>query len=190
MSATKNSSVSLIQQFKKESTKSSASATPIDLNSNRECVTFVWLDLRRESTGAFLGTLRAINDCVRTYTDISTCLDSIRSSHETIFLISSSSNVEFLATIHQCINVEAIFVLDPDTNTIRGEFPKLIGIFTQQEELYRVLRVTLDNFEQFQLERFTFETNKIFLWWQLWKEDVSCFFIGNLNILFSFSDNK
>lgn len=176
MSATNNSHTSLMQQSKKELTTASTSATPIDLNSNRECVTFVWLDLRRESTGTFISTLRSINDCVRTYTDMSTCLDSIRSSHEIIFFISSSSNVEFLATIHQCITVEAIFVLDPDTNTIRREFPKLIGIFIQQEELIRVLKETLDTFEQIQLERFTFETNKIFLWWQLWKENVSYFY--------------
>jgi len=162
----------------------SADSTSTDLNTNRECVTFVWLDLRRESVGLFVGALRAINDCVRTYTDMSICLDSIRSSHETIFFISSTSNAEFLATIHQCINVEAMFVLDPNNNSVRGDFPKLFGIFNQQEELLRVLKETFDTFEQTQLERFTFETDKLFLWWQLWKEIVSFFFTGNL-LLFS-----
>ncbi|CAF0758933.1 unnamed protein product [Adineta steineri] len=148
-------------------------STSTDLNSNRECVTFVWLDLRRESAGLFVNALRSINDCVRTYTDISVCLDSIQSSHETIFFISSTSNTEFLSTIHQCINVEAMFVLDPNMNTTRGDLPKLFGIFNQQEELLRVLKETFDTFEQTQLERFTFETDQSFLWWQLWKEVIT-----------------
>ncbi|CAF0983561.1 unnamed protein product [Rotaria sordida] len=180
MSSMSNSNVARMQQSKsvtplqKESTAISACATQIiDRNINRECVTFVWLDLRRDSTGTFIGTLRAINDCVRTFTDISTCLDYIKSSHEKIFFISSSSNNELLATIHQCIAVEAIFVLDPDTNNVRGDFPKLIDIFIQQEELLRALKITLDTFEHIQLERFTFETDKLFIWWQLWKEVIT-----------------
>ncbi|CAF0930238.1 unnamed protein product [Adineta steineri] len=155
------------------STVTTAGTASGDLNSNHECVTFVWLDLRRETTGTFIGALRSINDCVQTYTDMSTCLDSIRSSNEIIFFISSTSNAEFLAELHDCVNVEAIFILDPDMNTIRGEFPKITGIFNQQEELLRVLRVTLDTFEQLQLEKFTFETDKMFLWWQLWKESIT-----------------
>ncbi|CAF2514937.1 unnamed protein product [Rotaria sp. Silwood2] len=179
MSSLSNSSVALTQQsvsvtqLQKESTTISACASSINQTVNHECITFVWLDLRRDPTGTFVGTLRAINDCVRTFTDVSACLDFIKSSHEKIFFISSSSNGELLATVHLCIAVEAIFVLDPDTNSVRGDFPKLIDILTQQEELLRVLRITLDTFEHIQLERFVFETDKMFIWWQLWKEEIT-----------------
>ncbi|CAF3517031.1 unnamed protein product [Rotaria socialis] len=156
-----------------ESTMTSTCATQSDENINRECVTFVWLDLRRDSIGNFIGTLRGINDCVRTFTDVSTCLDYIKTSQEKIFFVSSSSNVELLNTVNACIAVEAIFVLDPDTNSIRAEFSKLINIFTQQEELIRVLKTTLNTFEQIQLEKFSFETDKMFLWWHLWKEEIT-----------------
>jgi hypothetical protein len=140
-------------------------------------VIFVWLDLRRESNATFVGALRVINDCVLTYVDKASCVESIRSTHQTIFFISSSSDVELLSDIHQCPTVEAIAILDPEPGVIRGDFPKLIGTFTQQEELLRVLRETLDAFEQIQLETFTVETDKFFLWWQLWKEDVSCYMV-------------
>ena len=156
------------------------SVTEIDSSVNRECVTLVWLDLGRETTGTFIGALRSINDCVRTYTETSACLDSIKSAREKIFFISSSSSSELLAIVHQCVAVEAIFVLDPDANGVRGDFPKLIDIFTQQEELLRGLRTTLDTFEHIQLEAFVFETDKVFLWWQLWKEEVNCFLSQNL----------
>ncbi|CAF3502135.1 unnamed protein product [Rotaria sp. Silwood1] len=179
MNSASNSNVVVTQKstsatpLKKESTTIGACTTEIDLNINRECITFVWLDLRRDSTGTFIGTLRAINDCVRTFTDASACLDFIKCSHEKIFFISSSSNTELIATVHLCTAVEAIFVLDPETNSVRGDFPKLIDIFTQQEELLRVLRITLDTFEQIQLERFAFETDKVFIWWQLWKVEIT-----------------
>ena len=181
MSSTKDSSATVMQQStsmtssKKGSAMASASTTQIDPNVNCECVTFVWLDHRRDSTGSFVGALRAINDHVRMFTETPTCLDLIKSSNEKIFFISSSSNSEFLATVNLCEAVEAIFVFDPDTSSIRGDFPKLVNIFTQQEELLRALRTTLDAFEHLQLEAFAFETDKVFLWWQIWKEEVSFF---------------
>ncbi|CAF1277038.1 unnamed protein product [Rotaria magnacalcarata] len=162
-----------VTRLSDESTMTNTCATQSDQNINRECVTFVWLDLRRDSIGNFLGTLRGINDCVRTFTDVSTCLDYIKTSQEKIFFVSSSSNVELLNTVNVCIAVEAIFVLDPDTNSIRAEFSKLTNIFTQQEELIRVLKATLNTFEQIQLEKFSFETDKMFLWWQLWREEIA-----------------
>lgn len=172
-----------VTPLSRQSTMTSTCVTQTDQNINRECVTFVWLDLRRDSIGNFIGTLRAINDCVRTFTDVSTCLDYIKTSQEKMFFISSSSNAELLNTVNLCISVEAIFVLDPDTNNIRGDFSKLINIFTQQEELFRVLKTTLNTFERIQLEKFSFETDKIFLWWQLWKEEVSYY---HKSILVSF----
>ena len=57
--------------------------------------------------------------------------------------------------------------------SIKGDFPKLFGIFNQQEELFRILKEVFDTFEQIQLEEFAFEEDKIFLWSQLWKEEVS-----------------
>ena len=75
--------------------------------------------------------------------------------------------------MHNLAAVEAIFVLDPNIESIKGNFPKLHGIFTQQEELLRVVKETLDNFEQLQLESFAFEEDKIFLWSQLWRQEVS-----------------
>ena len=143
-----------------------------DSNVNRECVTLLWLDVRRDTGASFLAALRAINDCLRIYTETSACLEWIKSAEEKIFFISSSSSNEVLGTAHQYAHVEAIFVLDADANGVRGDFPKLIDIFKQQEELLRVLRITMETFERIQLEAFAFATDKIFLWWQLWKEQV------------------
>ncbi|CAF4676523.1 unnamed protein product, partial [Rotaria magnacalcarata] len=68
--------------------------------------------------------------------------------------------------------VEAIFILNQNGDNIKGDFPKLFGIFTQQEELFRMLKEVYNTFEEVQLEEFTFEQDLVFLWSQLWKEDV------------------
>jgi hypothetical protein len=169
--------------------------SPTELNVNVECVHFVWLDVRRESSGTLAGALRAINDCLRTYIDMNSCLQAIRANKNKIFVISSAINDEGLNVIHTCDNVEAILILDPSSNTCRTDLPKLIGTFTQQEELLRIVRATLDRFEQIQLESFSFETDKRYLWWQLWKDEVSCShvrcrFIYNRYVLFEIVSHR
>lgn len=143
-----------------------------DRSMNLECITIALLDIRRELTSVFVGALRAINDYVRTFTETAPFLDYLQLSHERIFVVLTSNSEEFLSTIHACSSIEAIFILDSNGTSLRGDLPKVIGIYTQQEELVRTVRITLETFEQVQLEIFSFEADKIFLWWQLWKEEV------------------
>lgn len=138
-----------------------------------ECVTLVWFDPQGQSNINLIGSLRVINDSVQVFTDSSTCLDMIQSSMEKIFFISSSNNNELISMVHACGAVEAIFILTGNGENVKGDFPKLFGVFNQQEELLRVLKEIFDLFEQVQLEDFHFEAEKVFLWSQLWKEDVS-----------------
>ena len=139
---------------------------------NHESVVFVWFDPQEQSILHLVRPLRAINDNVQTFPTSSSCFDAIRSSKEKIFFITSSSNSELIATVHHFTAVEGIFILDPNVDSIKGDFPKLFGIFPQQEELFRVLKETFDVFEQIQLEAVAFEQDKEFLWSQLWKEEV------------------
>lgn len=155
-----------------------SSAAPGDINTNHECVALIWLDLRRDSAGSMLAALRAINDNVRICMDTSSCLDSLRSSDEKVFFISSSADERLIGTAHLCDAVQAIFVLDPDAAAVQGDFPKLIGLFTQQEELIRALKTVTTTFEQIQLEVFAFASDKAFLWWQLWRTEVSVCFLS------------
>jgi hypothetical protein len=138
-----------------------------------ESVVFIWFDPQEQSNINLVGPLRAINDNVQAFTDTSTCFDAIRSLKEKIFFICSSSNNELITSVHQFPAVEAIFILDPNAENIKGDFPKLFGIINQQEELFRVLKEVFDVFEQIQLEEFVFEQDKVFLWSQLWKEEVN-----------------
>jgi hypothetical protein len=151
-----------------------SNARRIDItDENHDSVVFVWFDSQEQSNINLVGPLRAINDSVQAFTDLSSCCEAIRSSKEQIFFISSSSNIELVTTVHDFAVVEAIFILNPNIENIRGFFPKLFGIFSQQEELFRVVKEIYDAFEQIQLEVFVFEEDKVFLWSQLWKEEVS-----------------
>jgi hypothetical protein len=140
---------------------------------NHESVIFVWFDPQDQSTLNLVGPLRAINDNVQAFTASSSCFDVIQSSKDKIFFITSSSNIELITIVHSFTAVEGIFIIDPNVNSIKGDFPKLFGIFSQQEELFRVLKETFDIFEQIQLETVAFEQDKDFLWSQLWKEKVN-----------------
>lgn len=138
-----------------------------------ECVTLVWFDPHGQSNINLIGALRSINDSIEVFTEWATCFDMIKSSEEKIFFISSTNNHELISLAHACSGVEAIFILAANAENVKGDFPKLFGVFNQQEELLRVLKETFDLFEQVQLEDFHFEAEKVFLWSQLWKEDVS-----------------
>ncbi|CAF4640957.1 unnamed protein product [Rotaria sp. Silwood2] len=146
---------------------------PLSTQVNRESIIFIWLHLQSQSTPKFISSLRAINDNVRTYTDASTCLEALQDSKDKIFLISSSANEKLIATVDNMHSIEAIFVFDRDANSVNGQYHKFLGVFTQQEELLQMLKKTLDRFQQIQLETFVFEEDKIFLWLQLWKEEVT-----------------
>jgi len=140
---------------------------------NHESVVFIWFDPQEQSTLNLFGPLRAINDNVQPFANSSSCFKAIKSSTDKIFFITSSSNSKLINTVHNFAAVEAIFILDPNIESIKGDFPKLCGIFNQQEELFRVLKEVMDVFEQIQLEVFAFEQDKVFLWSQIWKEKVS-----------------
>jgi hypothetical protein len=142
------------------------------LDENHENVIFIWFDPQAQSNLNLVGPLRAINNSVQAFTDSSTCFDTIRSSKEKIFFICSLSNDELITAVHDFSAVEAIFIFGSNAENIKGDYPKLFGIFNQQEELFRVLKDVLDVFEQIQFEEFAFEEEKVFLWSQLWKEQV------------------
>ncbi|CAF0911025.1 unnamed protein product [Rotaria sp. Silwood1] len=137
-----------------------------------ESVVFIWFDPHQLLNIHLIGPLRVINAGVQTFTEPLTCFDTIRSSKEKIFFISSSCNNELIATVHDFNAVEGIFIFDPNGENIKGDFPKLFGIFNQQEELLRILKEVLNTFEEIQLEEFAFEQDDVFLWSQLWKEDL------------------
>lgn len=139
---------------------------------NHESVVFLWFDPEAKPIVYFGGALRAINDNLVIFSDINTCLNTIKLSQQKIFFITSSSSTDLLTTLQKLPAVESIFILDPNISNVKGDYPKLCGIFTQQEELFRVLKEMLDLYEQIQLEEFAFEEDKEFLWSQLWKRDV------------------
>lgn len=139
---------------------------------NFESVIFIWLDTHEYSNINILGPLRTINDSAKAFNDISNCLDTLRISKQKVFFICSSINNELMVAVHSFNAVEAIFILDPNGDPIKGDFPKLFGIFKQQEELFRALKEVYSVFEEVQLEEFVFEQDPAFLWSQLWKDDV------------------
>lgn len=142
---------------------------------NYETVVFIWFDPQENSSTNLIGPLRMINDNVKTFSDSLTCFDSLKTSQQKIFFISTSTNNELIATVHSFIAVEAIFILNQNGDNIKGDFPKLFGIFNQQEELFRMLKEVYNVFGEVQLEEFSFEQDLVFLWSQLWKEDVSTY---------------
>lgn len=152
----------------------SVDSRPVQITqANHESIVFIWFDPEGKPIVYFGGALRAINDNLVIFSETTPCLNTIKLSQQKIFFITSSSSTDLLTTLQKLPAVEAIFILDPNISNVKGDFPKLCGIFTQQEELFRVLKEMLDLYEQIQLEEFVFEEEKEFLWSQLWKREVS-----------------
>lgn len=139
---------------------------------NYESVVFVWLDPQDQSALNLVGQFRVINDQTKVFPNSTSCIKAIKYSKEKIFFITSYIDIELITTVHNLSAVEAIFIFASNVESIKGNFPKLCGIFSQSEELFRALKETLDVFEQIQLESFAFQEDKTFLWSQLWKEEV------------------
>ncbi|CAF2066721.1 unnamed protein product [Rotaria magnacalcarata] len=136
-----------------------------------EHILFIYFDLQPSSNRDFVGPLRAINDYVQIYTDYATCLDFLNSSNEKIFFISSSGDKQFIKEVHDCRAIEAVFILDSNIKIDKNRFPKLFGVYVHPERLLAALRNAYEWFEQTQMNFFSFEHEKIFLWSQLWKEE-------------------
>lgn len=142
------------------------------LDENHENIIFVWFDPHAQSNLNIIGLLRAINNTVQAFNDSSTCFNFIKSSKEKIFFIGSINNDQLITTVQNFPAVEAIFILDLNAESSRGDYSKLFGVFNQHEELLRAVKDALDTFEQIQFEEFAFEEDKVFLWSQLWREEV------------------
>jgi hypothetical protein len=143
-----------------------------EIHINHENILFVYLDIHSSFGSNLVASLRAINDDVRTYTDLLTCVNFLQSSNDRIFFVFSSNDKELIKQVHDFDAVEALFIVNSDVLIDKNKFPKVFGIYTHLEELLTALRNALEWFEQTQVELFVFERDKIFLWSQLWKEEV------------------
>ena len=143
---------------------------------------FVYLDVKIPSNQNLIGPIRSIHDHVKCYSNFSNCLKFLQNSSDKIFFISSLNDKELLQQIHDCLSVEAMFIINSDTQIDRIRFPKVVGIYEHSEELFAALKNALDWFEQAQLDFFTFEREQLFLWLQLWREVKFYFLSFNIRI--------
>ncbi|CAF0924362.1 unnamed protein product [Rotaria sp. Silwood1] len=136
-----------------------------------EHILFIYFDHQSSSNHDFIGPLRAINDYIQIYIDSVACLNFLKYSSETIFFISSTNDKQLIKDVHDCDSVEAIFILNSNLKIDKNRFPKLFGVYVHPEELLKSIRFAHEWFEQTQMNFFSFEYEKIFLWSQLWKEE-------------------
>ena len=139
---------------------------------NRENILFVYLDLHSQLHPQKITTLRAINDYVQTYADESICFNFLQTSTDRIFFICPTNDKELIRAVHDLNGVEAMFLLSSDLQIDRSRLPKVELVCNSFEELLVGLRNTMEWFEDTQLDLFAFERDRIFLWTQLWKQEV------------------
>ena len=138
----------------------------------RENITFLYFDPHSSSNHDLIRRLRAINDDVQVYASLADCLNVIQSSNEKIFFISTLNDKALIRQIHDCDTVDGMFIFNPNIQLDKSRFPKLFGIYVHLEELLANLRHSYQWFKETQMDCFSFEDNEIFLWTQLWKDEV------------------
>lgn len=142
------------------------------LPTNREILLFVYLDLQSQLSSQQIMALRAINDSVRIYTDESICYGFLHNCTERVFFICHTDEKELVGNVHDINSIEAIFLISSNNTIDRNRLPKLDGIYQSFEELLVGLKTALEWFEEAQMNLFAFERDQIFLWSQLWREEV------------------
>jgi hypothetical protein len=120
-----------------------------------------------------LTSLGSINDYVQIFNDASICYDFLQTSTNRIFFICEADDEDLIKVVHDLSTVEAMFILNSDTNIDRSQLTKVNGIYSNFDELLLGLKETLEWFEQTELDIFAFERDRTLLWSQLWKEEVS-----------------
>lgn len=143
-----------------------------ETSTNHGNILFVYLDDHSSAHSNIAASLRTINNDVQTYSESSTCLEFLRTSIDPIFLILPAVDKQLLEEFHNVQSIQAIFILNDDAKA-DSRFPKLYGSYVHLKELLAALKSTLQWFEETQMEIFVFERDRIFLWSQLWKEEVS-----------------
>lgn len=161
------------------SVKSNSNAKNILTNTNdnnpvnRENILFVYLDLQSELSPRMIASLEAINDRVQSFIDPSICFDFLQTSSDRVFFICPTDETVLFQAAHDLSTVEAIFLLGSNSQIDRTQWIKVSGIYSQFEELLDGLREALEWFEYTQMDLFSFQSDRMFLWSQLWKEEVN-----------------
>lgn len=153
---------------------------------NKESSTLLWFDAKigsHEDTEVTKQQLRRINDFVLFHTDLDECVKFIQSiSKEKIFLIISGAQAsQLLPLVSHLCQVDCIFIFCMKTDKYQhliNEYSKIIGIYTQLDQLCLSIREEIDLFHK-QLHTFSIfdhhhksikdlsKQSAEFLWFQL-----------------------
>ena len=161
------------------SVTSNSSAKNVSINTNdnnpvnRENILFVYLDLQSELVPRMTTSLEGINNRIHIFNDPSICYDFLQTLSDRTFFICPADEAILFQAAHDLSTVEAIFLLGSNPQIDRTQLIKVSGIYSQFEELLGGLREALEWFEYTQMDLFSFQSDRMFLWSQLWKEEVN-----------------
>lgn len=140
---------------------------------NRENILFIYFDPHSELLPCMITSLEEINNRVQTFNDPSICYDSLQTLFDRIFFLCPADEKDLFEAVHDLDTVEAIFLFGSNPQIDRTQLAKISGIYSQFEELLCGLREALEWFEHTQMDFFSFDRDRMFLWTQLWKEEVN-----------------
>ena len=125
---------------------------------NREPGTLVWLDPTLGQTGLnkkIYVELRAVNDYVLFYTQISVCTDYLMSHRNRWgYLILILSNIRIIDVVHVFDSVDGILLIesgqqDIESSDIFHSYPKISGTFENQESMLPALKRIVGDTERY-----------------------------------------
>jgi hypothetical protein len=127
------------------------------LTQNQEDNTLIWYDISLSSTDQdTMNTkraLRSVNDYVLLFNDENKCVDYIKSIdvNNIFMVISGTSSTTLLPQIHELKQVKkmCIFCMNGDLyKPLLNDYSKVIGIYTEQEQLVTGLKAAILSFVQ------------------------------------------
>lgn len=135
---------------------------PRDVSDNKEDIRLFWFDENMNNSLDYLAKKRVflkLNPAAEFYSDINRCFDLIKTiSDEQIFLIFSgdfTQHFSILTEIYHHQNLIAIFIIgdnNQDHRSLLTKYNKIIGLFTDQENLLNIIREKIHLIEKQKLE--------------------------------------
>jgi tetratricopeptide (TPR) repeat protein len=130
---------------------------PNELKENKEGFRLIWLDTNiidnSDDSTKTQTMLRELNPAALFYTDSVQCINAIESieNEQILFIVSDLTARPILPKIQHIRSIIAIFIVctdRPDDISFMNEYHKIVGIFTDQNNLLESIRQTLNLLEK------------------------------------------
>ncbi|CAF2903158.1 unnamed protein product [Rotaria sp. Silwood2] len=161
---------------------------------DQDDISFLWYDKDENIDDIKSNLKNKINYTINFYTNLEICIDNIESIQrkmKRVFFITSTSYLnDIISKIHNLRQIDSIFLMSKEYFDIEEKYSKIIGIFTQYDDLINSIQQNIDVLKN-DLQSFSIYTQNKKSTHNISKESASfLWFILFKNVILALSQDK